>query len=267
MTIVAGFYCSDGVLLASDTLITLLGGIGKKYESKIFEVNYDLGMFLTYSGDPDFAKEYANVLRQSCSGKSDSGALAAAKNISVQFYRNHFFDPPDDAKTYAAMLLTLRQGSSSVSLYSVTEKHFLKVSDRYVVLGIGQDQAESFFDPYYRSGMDLRACERVARYGIFKAKKFVQGCGGNTEIEKVLNKPRPQGIKTISTLKSGEIDGNFEFCDSQIGKMLIAYSDFSVTQKEFRLKLKKSVKALEERRQRTLDDAPKAFKEYFDSLD
>jgi 20S proteasome alpha/beta subunit len=266
MTIATGFCCSDGVILAADTLITMVGGAGKSYESKIFEVDFDLNMFLTYAGDPDFAKEYVNELSEQVKGKTPSQALALAKDLSTRLYTDHYFTPQEGAKTYATMLLTL-QDSYSVSLYSITEKHFVRVQNKYIALGIGNEQAQAFFDPYFKIGMGIRQCERIARYGIFKVKKFVQGCGGDTEVRQVSDTPRFRTIKTISTRMSADIDNDFEYFDRQIGKLLIAYSDFSVNQKEFRRTGLTLLKALEERRKKTIDAAPAALKEYFRNLD
>jgi 20S proteasome alpha/beta subunit len=266
MTIATGFCCSNGVILAADTLITMYGGTGKSYESKIFEVNFDLNMFLTYTGDPDFAKEYVNDLSEQVRGKTPSQALTIAKELATKLYTDHYFTPQEEARTYAAMLLTL-QDSYSVSLYSITEKHFVRVQNKYVALGIGNEQAQAFFNPYFKVGMDLRQCERIARYGIFKVKQFVQGCGGDTEVRQVTDALGSQSIKTISTRKSNDIDNDFEYFDRQIGKLIIAYSDFSVNQKEFRKTSLKLLKNLEDRRKKTIDAVPKALKEYFKTLD
>jgi 20S proteasome alpha/beta subunit len=57
MTIIAGFRCENGVVLAADTEITLDGGTGKTYESKIFVLDSGLGCHLAYTGVSDFAAE------------------------------------------------------------------------------------------------------------------------------------------------------------------------------------------------------------------
>jgi 20S proteasome alpha/beta subunit len=144
MTIAAGFCCSDGVLLAADTLISMQGGSGKSYESKILEVDFDLNMYLTYAGDPDFAKEYVNELSEQVQGKNPSEALSIAKTLATKIYADHFCVSHEDAKTYATMLLTL-QDSHDVSLYSVNERHFVRLQSGFLALGIGNEQAQAFF--------------------------------------------------------------------------------------------------------------------------
>jgi 20S proteasome alpha/beta subunit len=262
MTIATGFCCSDGILLAADTLISMIGSSGKSYESKILEVDFDLNMYLTYAGDPDFAKEYVNELSEQVKGKNPMGALAGAKSLATRLYAEHFFAPETDFKTHAAMLLTL-QDSHDVSVYSINEKHFVRVQSGFVALGIGQDQVQAFFEPYFKPKMDMRRCERVARYGIFKAKKFVQGCGGKTEVREVSNVPRSRSIKKFSVLESDDIDSDFEFFDRQVGKLLVAYSGLGVDTKKFRKVGLDFIKSLEEQRKRTMDSLPAAWQVYF----
>ncbi len=65
MTIAAGFYCKDGVVLAADTEITISGGAGKTYSSKMLTISSPLGCHATYAGSPDVAKELVHELSQS----------------------------------------------------------------------------------------------------------------------------------------------------------------------------------------------------------
>jgi hypothetical protein len=111
--------------------------------------------------------------------------------------------------------------------------------------------------------MDMRQCERIARYGIFKVKKFVQGCGGKTEVREISNVPRSRSIKKISVLESDDIDSDFEFFDSQVGKFLVSYSDMGIDAKKFRKVGLNFIKGLEEQRKRTMDSLPAAWQVYF----
>jgi 20S proteasome alpha/beta subunit len=56
MTVAVGLVCNNGVVLAADTEVTYVGGTGKRYESKIFPIRPEAGCYLTYTGNPDFAK-------------------------------------------------------------------------------------------------------------------------------------------------------------------------------------------------------------------
>src|ERR1700740_3854311 len=71
MTIAAGFYCRDGVVLAADTEITISGGAGKTYSSKMLTISPPLGCYATYAGSPDVAKELMQELRQSVRALSE----------------------------------------------------------------------------------------------------------------------------------------------------------------------------------------------------
>jgi len=70
MTVVAGFRCTDGVLLAADSLIGFDDDSVQTYESKIFCINPELDIYLAYAGDANFAKEYVRELENATAGKT-----------------------------------------------------------------------------------------------------------------------------------------------------------------------------------------------------
>ena len=84
-------------------------------------------MYLTYSGDPVFAKEYVDELKISTIGKSESEALTLAKETYKRIYHDHFVTVPDEEKLYAEMIMTLHEGDS-VSLYSVNQLPYISLT-------------------------------------------------------------------------------------------------------------------------------------------
>jgi len=261
MTIAAAFRCNDGVLLAADTLITFVGGSAKKYESKLFQINVDLDIHLAYAGDPYFVKDYVEELRKLTTGKTESDALSLAKQVSKRMFRER------RKEFCAGMLLTIREGSS-VSLYLAEETHFTKV-DKYAVLGIGFEQAEALVNPYYRARMGLAESEYLARYVLYKVKKFVQHCGGDTEIKKVRDDGalRLHIFKQVTVRTSQEIEDDFAYLDRKLLPLLLAFSDLKIDKKTFRKLLNESNRALEKYRNDLRERYPKILEKALDNLD
>jgi 20S proteasome alpha/beta subunit len=262
MTIVAGFHCTDGVLLAADTLISFEGTDTKTYDSKIFRINPELDIYLTYAGDPDFAKEYVCELAEATAGKTEVEALALADQISKKLWKMWYVAPAKGDKSWAHMLLTILE-KSSVSLYSIRGMHFTK-ADKYAALGIGFPQAEAFLNTYYRNWMNLRQAEYMARYALYHVKKFVNGCGGDTEIQQVGNDGlfRFRAIKQVSLISSNETEEDFAFLDREILPLLISFCDLQVNKKAFRQQLRKLSKTLEAQRTERFEQAPKIFDKF-----
>lgn len=179
-TIAAGFCCSDGIVLAADTLMTLRGG-GKTYRTKLFTINEKEDSYLAYSGTEAFAKELVNELQQGTIGKTGDTFLKAIKERYGQFWREHYTIPPKAEKTWAETLITFKK-DKRIHLYRTSAHHVYPVIDNYAVLGIGENAGESLFKPLYSAGMDMYEASYMAIYVLQRVKKYTEGCGGETEI-------------------------------------------------------------------------------------
>jgi 20S proteasome alpha/beta subunit len=263
MTVVAGFRCADGVLLAADTLVSFEDSSAQTYQTKIININPELGMYLTYTGDVDFAKEYAHELERATVGRTESEALVLADQISKKLWEVRCITPPEDEKLWAHMLLSIPE-MSSVSLYQIRGTHFLK-TDTYAALGSGFPQADAFFNLYYRPWMTVKQTEYMARYVLRRVKKFVKGCGGDTDTQQVRDDGlyRSRTMKRINLRTSAEMEEDFAFFDREMLSLLVAFSDFGVDKKAFHKLLNKCFKALEEQRDDRFESAPKALKKFF----
>ena len=259
MTIAVGFRCLDGVVLAADTLITFEGGTGKKYESKLFTVNAPLGIYLTYAGDPDFAKELVRSLQVSTLGRGEKQALSIVKQTYQTFYREHYTEPPKSEKSSAWILVTVLEGSA-ISLYQARERHFTKIPN-YAALGIGFEHAEAIFSPLYRAWMSVEDGSYTARYALRKVKNFVQGCGGSTEIQIIRDNGQISFGDSLPQV-SKEIEEDFDYLDSQFIPVLLTFSDMRVDKKSFRADLKELCKMLETYRTKKFKEQARKIKEF-----
>jgi 20S proteasome alpha/beta subunit len=223
MTIVAGFRCADGVVLAADTEITLDGGVGKTYASKIFTLNSDLGCHLAYTGVSDFVAELVDHLQPNLVGKSPVEARAIIKTAYRDFMEEHCTNAPKDEKTWAHILVTIRE-EKKVHLYQARGRHFREIKE-YAVLGIGQDQAESAFKPMYFDWISMQQAEYAMVYALRSVKGFVQGCGGDSELRRIEDVGNwLSELDAIVPQSTKEIEEDFDFLDREIRKVILAFS-------------------------------------------
>ncbi|HVB98755.1 MAG TPA: hypothetical protein VNJ12_05405 [Candidatus Dormibacteraeota bacterium] len=265
MTIIAGFRCKNGVVLAADTEITNLGGTGKTYESKIFTINAQLGCSVAYTGDSDFAKELVDELRVATKNKTSEEALTAAKLIYREFWHEHYTKPPQDEKSHAFILLTLREGKK-VTLYVGRTLNFPKIPE-YAVLGVGQDLAEALFKPLYKSSATTTEAVYMAIYALWRVKGFAQWCGGDTEAVEVEDQDQPDTLDSPPLQDNREIEQDFDFFDEQIRPLLLAYPNLYIKPKTFRALLRRFEKNINQYRAKRFRENERDFKEWIKGVD
>jgi hypothetical protein len=246
MTIAAGFLCKDGVLLAADTEITFSGGKGKTYASKIFHVSStNLNCYLTYAGSPYFAKELVHELGQALDDAPPSQSPLKTIKATYLAYLDEQFAKSPETET-ASVLVALREGTK-VNLYLGSDRHFTQVRG-YEVLGIGMEQAEALFNPLHASWMTIYEAIYMAIYALRRVKGFVQGCGGNSEILAIKDKPSFLGLVSFTSDEIKEIEEDFDFFDQHLRPLLFAVADLEVSRSSFQQRLTHFGGALKKRR-------------------
>jgi 20S proteasome alpha/beta subunit len=143
VTIAAGFRCSDGVVLCSDTQITQAAG--KSYESKIYRINPEADCFLVYAGDVALIKEFVAELKDITANKFGREVVKAAKSHYRRFHDKFYTQAPKTEKAFTAIILTVREGET-ISLYAGSGRHFYPV-ENYVCFGTGAPVAEPLLGP------------------------------------------------------------------------------------------------------------------------
>ena len=95
MTIVAGFKCSDGIVLAADTLISHWQS--NSYESKIFQIGERTlqTCFVAYSGDVLATKEIKGDLEKVfLETEDETQIIPALKKKLKEIHRDQFTNAP-----------------------------------------------------------------------------------------------------------------------------------------------------------------------------
>ncbi|GEM_PF-6058424 len=246
MTIAVGFQCKNSVLLAADTEISY-GQAGKTYQTKLFQINPREDCWAVYSGVVDFMNELVGQLRQSTKGKSGTALVQTVRKAFRQFMYEHYTKPPKAEKTWANLLITVRE-NKKVSLYCATGRHFYQV-EKYRALGGGAEQAEPLLNAMYSRHMDSLQAGYLAVYALRSPKGFVRGVGGDTDILAIEH--QAQSVVSFAEWSKQEVtqaESDFAFLDKTLRPVLFAFPNLNVEPSRFRSLLKATERHLVERR-------------------
>jgi Proteasome subunit len=256
MTIAAGFRCKDGVILCADSEITL--SQGKTYQSKLYIINRDQDCCLAYAGDVNFAKELVDIMRNATKGQEGKNLVDIARNIYRSFYRKHYTEQPKAEKTWATILMTVRDGRA-ISLFCAEGTHWFKVEE-YQLLGVAREQGEAVFKAFYSKTFTNLEVGYMAIYGLRRIKGFVQGCGGHTELAEIkASTPASARLWNSDAVKQTEDD--FDYFDQEVRPLILAFPNLGIGNPEFRVLLRSTSKRLlEQRRERLKKKAREEWK-------
>lgn len=180
MTIVAGFKCSDGVVLAADTQVTNWNTYS--YECKILDISGSgLDCYLAYSGDvlltKEVQQEFKNALR---TVPNEDELISTIRVTASELHRRYFTNAAKDDKSKLQMLAAIRT-NEAWNLFLILGSRFVPI-DRYHLLGIGEDTARVIFESRYSTALTIQEAGHLAAYGLRLIKKHVPGCGGDSDV-------------------------------------------------------------------------------------
>lgn len=235
MTIAAGLVCSDGVVLGADTEIAL-SQTGRTYERKIFCIQPELGCHLTYSGNVYLVRELVEDIRNTT--RNEDGTYRAhvtsenCLELIQQKYREAMKSELEKEPTqqiWTELLLTIRKDKRHLyragkefetCLYHLSGDSTLRV-DRYVASGVGHELAHSVFEPRYRPHVSSFEGTLAIIGGIRVVKKFVQGCGGSTNVIIVRNDDSFPSEEGFGKEEIQQIERDYEFVENAINRLLV----------------------------------------------
>jgi 20S proteasome alpha/beta subunit len=183
MTIALGLKAVDGLVLCTDSQITKAGGL--KYEApKIFPfLDDDWAAALAFAGNPDFMKLVFETLSDRLHDPTDS-------ELRHQF--------PDRVRIILKDILrTLKREHPKMMLEilcACSHKRegfgFLVTKNNLVApaaaecLGVGDSSIIQFLFELFRplQILSLKQATMLCVYGVEQAKKYIDGCGGETQL-------------------------------------------------------------------------------------
>ena len=224
MTIAAGFVCTNGVLLCTDTQHT---AYPLKYDAtKSDDFEFPGGkLAFAYAGNTNFAVSATEKCQRHLKEKKRLHPLADIEGILEKEYRRTVLSHPDrnsDGNIPYWLLLALWLPSSGVKLYA-THQIALHEVRTYECIGAGQYLAQYLIEPFHLFPMDEWKAIVVASHALAAAKNHVDGCGGMSIFTLVQNDGRIGLTTSVHDGPSKNSDGfsrKYEHLIAQLASLL-----------------------------------------------
>lgn len=192
MAIVAGFKCSDGILLASDTLYS--GAVQNQHGPKLW-VLHDNDPVVVFGGAARsvaaLTRARDEIRRKIRPGSSLQRTLDMIDDVLKKV--NEKFSPPGDCPDVQALVVIRAKDQDGSRLYqNVASKVALSPVDAATVC-VGVDSLGDYFaESLFNEGMALRWAKVVAAHLVWNCKRYASGyCGGDTNFIEIPNEGPP----------------------------------------------------------------------------
>lgn len=203
MTIAAGFVCSDGVLLASDTLYSNTG-MGLKYGRKFWILDH--GDVLVAFGGSGMEAALLRT-RDEIDRKLNPGMsrIKVVDTIDTALKKVHDKLPDHpDWKTYG--LVVVRVGDVSVLYENAGGSNMLSpVQHKCQCVGYGRSLGWYFASTLFAEGASIKTARIVAAHLIKNVKEYSASCGGDTHLFEVPNIDSPREITNQDEIEKLEL--------------------------------------------------------------
>jgi len=215
MTIAIGFWCKDGIVLASDTQTTDPAGGYKHDEPRFYEHrDPEWTTIFTYAGAPEVMRKFSATFMDS----AFSASISSCKDIT-QIVGEVLSDMTCD--------LSFETGGALYILgaLAIHDKEMLMIKTAngtvctagpYEQIGVGDSSLLRFLERMVcgPTGTEYATAQalKLSVYLVHQARKYIDGCGGATNI-RVL---RPDGHFDISDGVTGDSEKEIEEIESRL---------------------------------------------------
>jgi 20S proteasome alpha/beta subunit len=188
VTIALGFKCLDGIVLGADQQITKEGGL-KYTEGKLrwFTPDgepYGWAVGLAYAGNPDQMKLFVENAAREIKTLKPQPTVAAIRKAVEDVLRSMAED--NDEMNLELLLGISIQNEPDTLL--VTKNKLVREAKEPQCLGVGDSSLLRYLAEMMCSlDMSTQYALQIAIYMIQHAKKFVDNCGGGTDLYVVTN--------------------------------------------------------------------------------
>jgi 20S proteasome alpha/beta subunit len=185
MTLVAGWKCRDGLVMAADTEIS--HGLICFQGHKLAQFHGDYDLIIGGAGDGSYIDMTAQKIRDSVNALS-SPTFADIKSVTestiYQMYSDHIFKfwRPDDSDCPEMSLVVGVKDSRSEFGLLASEGTTVSEIGECIFSGSGSQVAEHLSERLFRPRLPVAAVAHIAQQFFRDIKGKAVGVGGNTEI-------------------------------------------------------------------------------------
>jgi 20S proteasome alpha/beta subunit len=219
VTIAAGYLCATGVILCSDTQESIQGYVKTSTEKiKLFQGSV---YTVAFAGAGDNAVQIEMVVQEiSDELKTEEPTSLIGFKTMMHGVLDRLFPQPYYPKADAEveLLLAVREHNAT-HLFVVMDNVFAE-SMEYDCVGAGVVLAKSMLQQRWNRSHSLVEAYIIAAYVLYHAKRWVDGCGGNSDIFLL-----PNDSTTVTRLPSSEIEtleSYFDDLDAALRPLLAA---------------------------------------------
>jgi 20S proteasome alpha/beta subunit len=200
VTIGIGFRCRDGIVLAADQQVTWEDS-HKAYECK-FRCHFSDGwnVAFTYAGSPVLWKSFNDKFGEAMNLLREPPTMRVIRDM-VETILGLFDELKDDPARLNLLCAVIVTGEDHALLR--TEGYVIHSVRDYEYVGYGDSSLLRFLGPLItasppvatadQAGRIVRQAVMMATYLVMKAKTYIDGCGGDTDVLVV----RPDGSLTL----------------------------------------------------------------------
>lgn len=188
MTIAIGFNCKDALLICTDTQMTV-SGIAKLHGSKIFREEYSNGSrsAIAIAGTVSYARMAMQHVEQRIRDISVENATVQKIRTEIEnevygMHKKYIWRDPDRYSLSFQLLVAIWSPVDRRAVLFWTETATVSELHGYTPIGVGGDLAHYIIRPRYSPDLTEAEIRPIAVDAIAKAKDWVDGCGGFTEM-------------------------------------------------------------------------------------
>jgi hypothetical protein len=197
MTIAAGFICSDGILLASDTLYS--GSGVYKFGQKFWVMDRgDITVVFGGAGTgAGLTRAHAEIDRKLKAGMSRIRVVDLIDMV-LKKVSDKLPDLPE-WKTHA--LVAIRIGNENLLYENDAGANMLsEVRQPFQCVGYARSLGWYFARSLFKGGMSLKWARVIAAHLIANVKEYSEYCGGGTQFVEIPNVGQPQTVTDQSVI-------------------------------------------------------------------
>src|ERR1700678_181282 len=234
LTIAAAFPCTDGVVICADTQEIIPGYVRTDSEKMMVIQGPHFNVAFTGAGDSDLIEmtvQEMDIQLTKTKASAEWDIRNALKAALLDVFNNHILPDPDILPEDRPELLIALQYDAATLLYKTLGTRFVRLHSPACV-GRGIVLAKSLTAQLFKKDMPLRLGGIVALYVLRQTKRWVDGCGGNSDVLLLSNQDR--SVVRISTEEVQTVEKHFDEFNEYIRPLLLATSDRETTDVTFK---------------------------------
>jgi 20S proteasome alpha/beta subunit len=219
VTIAAGYLCDTGIILCADTQESIQGFVKTSTEKvKLFSGK---SYTIAFAGAGDNSVQIDMVVQEICDElrEEEPPSLMGFK-VLLHGVLDRLFPQPHypKANPEVELILAVKEGQRT-HLFVVFDNVFAE-SFEYDCVGSGVVLAKSMLQQHWKRNYSLIEAYIISAYILYHAKRWVDGCGGKSDIFLLPNDT--ENVTRLGTEEIKSLESYFDLFDSALRPLLVA---------------------------------------------